>query len=204
MCARSLVVLLVLAVSGCVSTYHVVQYPQREADLYPLSQTQDGISVAIDEVTSAQRSERYFGADLTRRNILPLAIIVSNNSGHRITVAPADVLLYLGVRVIDPLPLGEVVATAQEEHAMESSQGDAEKYFDSLALKQTVLPPGASYTGVMFFSLPRPRKEDSNFTVLPLFTQSRLQLMIGAKDLYTRTRYHFGPFSLASLSDTGQ
>jgi len=43
--------LIVVGLAGCASSYQVVQFPQREADLYPLSQTRDGISVAIDEVT---------------------------------------------------------------------------------------------------------------------------------------------------------
>lgn len=199
----SLVILGVLAVTGCATgTYHVVEYPQREADLYPLSQTVDGLSVAIDEVRSGQRVDRYFGADLTRRDILPVAVVVSNNSTHRVTITPADVLLHKGSDVIDPLPIQEVIEVARDEHAlMSSSETDVARYFDSLALKETVLQPGESYRGVLFFLLPRPKKKDENYSFLPLFNPSSLQVVVGARDMDTRERYHFGPFSLASLKD---
>jgi hypothetical protein len=183
-----------LAAAGCTSTYHVVEYPQREADLYPLSQSQDGISVAVDEVTRAGRADRYFGTDLARRNILPLAVVVSNNGAHRVTIRPADVLLHQGTEVIDPLPMDVVIARASGH----DPQSRVAKYFDGLAFKETVLPPGGSYEGVMFFPVPQARKADSRFTALPLFTPSGLQVIVGARDLDTQTRYRFGPFTLTA------
>jgi hypothetical protein len=191
MFARSLLVLMVLTIAGCLSTYRVVKYPHREADLYPLSQSQEGISVAVDEVTRAGRADRYFGADLTRRDILPLAVIVSNNGTHRVTVKPADVLLHLGTEVIDPLPMDVVAGRA----------GDHAKYFDELTFKETVLPPGGSYEGVMFFPVPQARRSDTRFTALPIYNPSYLQVIVSARDLDTQARYHFGPFSLTEPGD---
>src|SRR6202035_1966010 len=60
--------------AGCSSTYRVVQVPQRDADLYPLSQTRQGVSVAIDEITSSDRAASYFGADLVQVGIIPLVV----------------------------------------------------------------------------------------------------------------------------------
>jgi hypothetical protein len=189
MFARSLPVFMVLAVAGCISTYHVVEYPKRDADLYPLSQSQEGISVAVDEVTRAGRADRYFGTDLTRHDILPLAVIVSNNGAHRVAVKPADVLMHEGTEVIDPLPMDVVIARAGEQGA---------KHFEGLTFKETVLPPGGSYEGVMFFPVPQAKKWDSRYTALPIYNPGSLQVIVSARDLDTQARYHFGPFSLSA------
>jgi hypothetical protein len=53
-----LVALIVLAVSGCASSYRVVQVPQYGADLYPQSQSRSGVTVAIDELKTTERVER--------------------------------------------------------------------------------------------------------------------------------------------------
>jgi hypothetical protein len=202
MSKNRLIPLLALAMVGCSSTYHVVQYPTREADLYPLSQTREGVSVAVDEVRSGARSDRYFGADLTRQEILPVAVIVSNNGPHRVVLKPGDVLLHEGSEVIDPLPTEQVIALARGDRALQSkTQSEVAQYFDSLAFKETVLTPGESYKGVMFFPMPAVKKADRNFSALPLFADSRLQVIVGARDMETQTRYHFGPFSLTPLKD---
>lgn len=193
MSARRLSFLLFpLAVAGCVSSYRVVEFPQREADLYPLSQTQEGVSVAIDEVRSGARADRYFGADLPDRDILPVAVIVSNNGPHAVQLKPSDVLLHEGMQVIDPLPTESVMALVS------ASGTEARKYFDGLSFKPTVVSPGGSYEGIMFF--PMPKKVDRNFSVLPLF-DTRLQVVVGARDMESQVRYHFGPYSLEPLHD---
>jgi hypothetical protein len=68
--------LLALLVSACASSYRVVQVPQYGADLYPQSQTRSGVTVAIDEIKSADRVERLFGADLIKEGILPVSVVV--------------------------------------------------------------------------------------------------------------------------------
>src|SRR5882672_1437969 len=91
----SMLMSLALGLAGCAgSSYQVVQIPQRAADLYPVSQAESGVTVAIDEIRSPDRVEKYFGTNLTRHGVLPLAIVISNNSEHRIVVTPADVLLH--------------------------------------------------------------------------------------------------------------
>jgi hypothetical protein len=75
--------LMAAGLAGCSSTYQVVQVPQRDADLYPLSQTREGVSVAIDEITSSDRAASYFGADLVQVGIIPLVVVISNNGERR-------------------------------------------------------------------------------------------------------------------------
>jgi hypothetical protein len=197
-----LVVVLALGMLGCTSSYHVVEYPQRQADLFPLSETKEGISVAIDEVRSGERANRYFGTDLTRREILPVAVVISNNSQHRVMLKPGDVLLHEGSDVIDPLPTQAVVALAEGERSLEAkTQSEVAQYFHELSFKETVLTPGDSYHGIMFFPLPQAKKSDRNFSALPLFAEGRLQVIVGARDMETQTRLRFGPFSLRPLDE---
>lgn len=191
---------LALALVGCASSYQVVQLPQREADLYPVSQTKSGVTVAIDEIRSPDRVERYFGANLTREGILPLAVVISNNGEHPIAVRPSDVLLHRGTQIIDPLPLEIVVAMAKAQHWLlrSKTRTQVDKYFDGLTFKEVVLSSGESYQGVMFFSIPRPRRTaDDLFSILSLFHESGMRVRVGARDLDTRNRLQFGPFSLS-------
>jgi hypothetical protein len=202
-------VLLPIAVglAGCSSTYQVVQVPQREADLYPLSETRQGVSVAVDEITSSDRAASYFGADLLRVGIVPLVVVISNNGAHRIDVKPADILLTRGMQIIDPLRLEAVVATAKKQHGPVSSttQKSLARYFEGLAFSEMVLPPGGTYQGVMFFPLPRQTvAPDSMFSAMTLFHESGMWIQVGARDLDTGRRVRFGPFSVSSPPSTAQ
>jgi hypothetical protein len=188
-------------VVGCASSYRVVEVPQREADLYPLSQTRGGLSVAIDEITSSDRAARYFGVNLVDMGVVPLVVIISNNGTHRIDLKPSDVLLRQGTQIIDPLPLETVVTMAKNQRRplRSSTQKLVAGYFDGLAFKEMVLAPGETYQGVLFFPISQPQKKspDSLFSAMSLFHESALQAVVGARDLETGSRMHFGPFSLS-------
>jgi hypothetical protein len=196
---------LALGLAGCASSsYQVVQVPQRAADLYPVSQAKSGVTVAIDEIRSSDRVEKYFGTNLVRRGVLPLAIVISNNSEHQIVVTPADVLLNQGGQVIDPVPLPMVVAMAEAPYRLRSkTRTQVDQYFQELAFTDVTLPPGASYQGVIFFSVPRhQRPPDDLFSILPLFSEYRMRLQIGVRDTENRTRLQFGPFTLSYMENT--
>lgn len=198
----SAIVLLALASAGCAGTYQVVELPRREADLYPLSQTREGITIAIDEIRSPDRAERYFGADLIRRGILPLAVIVSNYGESRVVVKPSDVLLQRGREIVDPLPLETVIARAKEQHWLlrRRTERQMQRYFERLAFGETVLAPNETYQGVMFFPVPRPpRRADSFFTILNLFREGGPQIRVGVTDRDGGERLHFGPFTLSQM-----
>jgi hypothetical protein len=109
------------------------------------------------------------------------------------------VLLHRGTQVIDPLPLESVVGLAKSQRRLGSSTGkDVNKYFDDLAFKETVLSSGETYQGVMFFPIPAQERSSSNgyFAIMPLFHDNRIQVVVGAWDLDSHDRMHFGPFSL--------
>jgi hypothetical protein len=193
-------------VVGCASSYRVVEVPQREADLYPLSQTRGGLSVAIDEITSSDRAARYFGVNLIEVGVVPLVVIISNNGTHRIDLKPSDVLLRQGTQIIDPLPVETVVTIAKNRHRplRSSTQKLVAGYFDGVAFKEMVLAPGETYQGVLFFPIAQSQKKnpDSLFSAMSLFHESGLQAVVGARDLETGSRMHFGPFSLSIPQDS--
>ena len=128
---RVVPILLVLLLLGCTASHQVVQMPNYEADVYPLSQTRAGITIGVDEITRPERAERYFGADLVKDGIVPVSIAVSNHGKERVIVKPSGILLHRGKDVIDPLPLEFVVATARRQHQFFRSKSEKEvaKFF---------------------------------------------------------------------------
>jgi hypothetical protein len=200
----SILMSLALGLADCASApFQVVQIPQRAADLYPVSQTKRGVTVAIDEIRSPDRVERYFGTNLRGQDVLPLAIIISNNSEHQIAVTPADVLLQQGGEVIDPTPLRMVIAMAEAPYRLGSkTRAQVNKYFQELAFTEVILPQGANYQGVIFFSVPRHRRPaDDSFSMLALFPDYRMRLQIDVRDTEYPRQLRFGPFTLSYMEN---
>jgi hypothetical protein len=194
------VALMSLPLVACSSAYRVVKIPERAADMYPLSQTKDGVTIAIDEMRGAARAHRYFGADLIGSGILPVVVVVSNFSPQTIAVKPADVLLQRGRDIVDPLPLESVVAVATSTRWIrQKTREQVEGFFSSAAFKETVLLPNETYQGVMFFANVKPRKRDQgSFSVMSLFDEGGPRIRVAVTDFERPNRVHFGPFSLSS------
>lgn len=184
--------LAILVLAACSSSQQLVQIPEYEADVHPLSQTKSGITIAIDEIRKPERVERLFGTDLTRDGILPVNVVVSNFSKQRVSVKPADILLSRGKEVIDPLPMEYVVATAKRQGSVRS--------FESAMFRETVLAPGETYRGVMFFAAPAPKRGIASFLATLVGSgEGEAGIRVGLTNLETGERVLFGPFSLALL-----
>jgi hypothetical protein len=199
-------ILLALAVTGCASSYRVVQVPQYGADLYPQSQTRAGITVAIDEMKGAERVERLFGADLVAEGILPVNVVVSNFGKQRVLVKPADVLLHRGREVIDPVPVEMVMATAkrQKNFLRASTQEEVDRYFGETAFKETAVYPNETYRGVLFFAVPaQKRVADRFFTSLSLFREGGPKMRVGVTNVETGERVLFAPFAITLPGEAG-
>jgi hypothetical protein len=196
----SVVVGFILA--GCSSSvpYRVVQVPEHGADLYPLSQTRAGITIAIDEIRSPARVQRHFGADLIKEGILPVNVVVSNYGQARVMVKPSDLLLYRGRDVIDALPIEMVSTAAKRQHGSlhAKTEQEIDRFFDSATFKEALLAPGETYRGVMFFAAPTPAAKDERFfTMLSAHLDGGPRLRVGLTNLETGERVLFGPFSLS-------
>lgn len=194
----------VFTLAGCASNKPVelVQMPQRDADLYPWAQTQDGVAVTVDEIADPVRAKQYFGVDLLEAGLLPVDVIASNHGRHRVTLKPSDVLLLDGHQTIDPLPIERATAIVKAHMARLRSEPahKLEAYFRGLALKETTLAPNENYHGVLFFPVPVTPQRDRFFTALRLFIEGGMKMHVAMSDLDAKTRLQFGPFSLSDTS----
>lgn len=195
--------LLATGLVGCsTAPYQVVRPPQRDAALYPVSQRQGDIAVAVDEVRDPQRVERYFGINLLEAGVLPVNITVSNYGEHRLSLHPGDVLLYRGHQVIDPIPVQAVASTLAEASSgvTREAHEQIEDYLEEISLQEFLVAPGESAQGMLFFDLPGRRGGDDwrdGFRVTSLFLASRLRLKLVVEDLDAEQRVTFGPFGLS-------
>jgi hypothetical protein len=190
---------LVLLVSGCTSSYRVVQVPQYGADLYPRSTTRAGVTVAIDEIKAPERVERLFGADLIKKGILPVNVVVSNFGKQHLLLKPSDILLHAGEEVIDPVPVEMVMALAMRERSFlrASTKEEVDKYFEKTTFKETTLYPGETYRGVMFFAVPGWKKrQDRFFTSWSVYRDGAARIRIGFTSLDSGERVMFAPFPI--------
>jgi hypothetical protein len=152
--------------------------PLREADLYPVNQAVEGLTIAVDEIADQERARRYFGSDLAKDGILPINIIISNHGEDRLIVKPSDVLLTDGSRVIDPIPGDQVV-----------------KDGTGTLLQETVVPPGGNYQGMMFF--PMKKQEGGLYGRVEKFFSDKMTLRMVVKDQDSGERLYFGPYSIS-------
>ncbi len=197
--------ILALGLTACTSPspYVIVEMPERHADLYPLSQTKEGITVAVDEITNAERSMQYFGVDMFKHGIVPINVVISNHTGRRQLVSPADVLLLRGRHaVVDPLPIQTVTDLVKRDYWWldEIANKQINEHFDELTLQEMVLMPDQVYQGVLFFQAAQGDKDygDSRyFTVMSLYRKGALNLKVSVADMETRERMHFGPFPVS-------
>ena len=193
--------MLMLGLTACSpSPYEVVEIPVREADLYPLSQTKEGITVAVDEITNSVRSTQYFGIDMFKYGIVPINVVISNHTDRRQLVSPADILLLRGRQtVVDPLPIESVTNLVSQDYSRldYETTDQINDYLDELTMQEIVLMPDQVYQGVLFYLTDRPEKEKKSsrhFNVKSLYRTGALNIKVSIADLETRERKRFGPF----------
>jgi hypothetical protein len=194
---------LMLALTACSpSSYEVVEIPVRQADLYPLSQTKEGITVAVDEITNSARSKQYFGVDMFEYGIVPINVVISNHSDRRQLVSPSDILLLRGRQtIVDPLPVQNITNLVSRDysHLDYVTVDQINNYLDDLTLQEIVLMPDQVYQGVLFFLAEQPEKgkRSRHFNVTSLYRTGALNVQVGIADLETRERKLFGPFPIS-------
>ena len=71
--------LLLLGTMAACSRYPTMEPPLRDADVYPNVKTEAGLSVAVDPISNPERVRQYFGVDLTKEDILPVNIMMTNH-----------------------------------------------------------------------------------------------------------------------------
>ena len=195
--------MLMLGITACSPSPHVVvEIPVRDAGLYPLSQTKDGITVAVDEITNADRSIQYFGVDMFKYGIVPINVVISNHTERPHMVNPADILVLRGRQtVVDPLPIQSVTNLVSRDYWRHDfvTVDQINDYLDELTLQEIVLMPDQIYQGVLFVQADRPEKENRSrhFNVKSLYRNGALTIKVSIADLETRERKRFGPFPVS-------
>jgi hypothetical protein len=183
---KKFILLLSLALmAACTAPSRTIQPPLRDADLYPGSIAQAGLSVAVDEISNPDRARQYFSVDLTRDEILPIMVVLSNHGGDSFLITPADVLLMEGNSVIDPLPFETVEKIVKRGIPA------------NLGMQETAIPPQGKYQGILFYRVGK--KEGGLYGKVEQFFTSRLALRLVVTNQNTGERLHFGPFALAGL-----
>ncbi|MDJ0847286.1 MAG: hypothetical protein QNK04_02790 [Myxococcota bacterium] len=190
--------LLCLLLCACAS-YDVVELPPRQADLYPFAEEERGIWMAIDDISKPKRARKYFGADLADHGIHPVELIVSNRSEEGISVGPADVLMLRGREVIDPLPIQSIASLVKDRGGIVTgaTAEQLDLFLNRLAFRETVLEPGQSYHGIIFFDVAEDTGPVSRFfKVLSLYPGPSFYVKAAVTDLESKKRIPFGPFSV--------
>jgi hypothetical protein len=202
---RMLLPLLALVLSACTASHRVVQLPQYRADLYPQAQTLAGVTVAVDEMNSAERVERLFGADLIKEGILPVNLVVSNFGKQRLRLKSSDILFYQGKEVIDPLPVETVMAAAKHQKQLRTGTGQPlDKHYGDTLLKETAVDPNETYRGIMFFAVPAPKRVlDRFFASLSIYPDDAPKMRVGMTNLESGERILFAPFSIKLPESAG-
>lgn len=195
----ALLLSLALLAGGCAS-YDLVQLPHRNADLYPLAEKNRDVWVAVDAITQPRRARRFFGADLAEHGIHPVEIVVTNFGRERIRVGPQDVFMVRAGEVIDPIPLTSVASLVTDRMGVVTG-GTAERiagFLEDLSFRETVLAPGQSYHGVMFFDTAEatPRAASRLFRVTRLYPEPSFYLTAAVTALEHERRIGFGPFGI--------
>jgi hypothetical protein len=134
----------------------------------------DGYGVHVDPYIETDRQKKYFNANLKEAGFLPLLVTVKNNGTGSVTVRPADMYIVLpGGDDLAPVTSDVVAQTVEEggsitgstlafgfiggiaasESKQESKRARVADYA-SKQLKETVLVPGDSTYGFVFYRLP--------------------------------------------------
>jgi hypothetical protein len=188
--------------AGCATTterFEVVRLPERAADVYPNAHIQDSVAVAAEAIARDRRTRLYFGAPLAGEGILPVRVLVTNHSDRRLRLTPEDVLLAHRGRALDPLPV-ELVARAIErvhgEDAVKAGQ-EIRRYLGEVALGDTVVSPGKTGGGVVFFQLAEEAGSGyDQVAVLGGSGAEPLELTVQLSGAGQGQRRRFGPFYL--------
>jgi hypothetical protein len=201
--ALALIPLAAWLLTACGTTpFEVTRIPQRDAEVYPASQSRQGVAVAVDAIGQKHRAKHYFGAPLTEAGVLPVNLTVSNHGEKPVRVQPGDVLLHFGSRVVDPLPVAKVAGHIQRMHGgMEPEAArELDRYLRQTAFAARLIGPGETYQGVMFFDLGRSEADPfRHVNVFSVFDAGgyRLEMRVTRRD--SGERLAFGPFALVGL-----
>ena len=146
----------------------------RPIELYPMRATTEGVTVACEPLTEAPLVKSLFGDDIVALGVLPIMVVVQNQSPSSVAVRDQDVQLEIPRRSqAEPnreqlehtgLPLGQAVLAftfsgvigvlmARGEH--DQAEYDRQNRVSEVAFRSATLVPGQSTSGVVYFPIDR-------------------------------------------------
>jgi hypothetical protein len=163
------------ALAGC-SSYGARELPSVDREQPVWSREASNVQVGVVVIRDARSQKEYFDQDLISLGVLPVRVIVQNRGASTRIVDPSDVRLVMtNDRREPPMSVGEIEALIANEEGKNPSFADRFFAYEApvagmihdqktrrarhadysrKALKYSVLPPGASVEGVVFFDVP--------------------------------------------------
>lgn len=169
-------IIILCFIAGCSAT-RLPDYSPLSAHQYTHRNTQNGLIVAIHPMTETSEIEHYFGTNLLANDILPVLVVVENrnadvsfilrkqeiqllNEGSEShdaskrseAVGNDDAAMVVGVAAAALISIPLILVSV----GMESHNAEVRRNFAMKELQQTVVSPGDTKSGFVYFKLPKP------------------------------------------------
>jgi len=161
----------VFLVVGCAAALPHGRLEPRPIELYPTRGTSEAVTAACEPLTEAPLVRSLFGEDLVARGVLPIMVVVRNDSSNSVVVRDQDIQLETpgrpestenreqlertGLspgRVVLALAFGSVWGVVAE-HAQ--AEYNLQNRVSEVALRSATLSSGESTSGVVYFPIDR-------------------------------------------------
>ena len=169
-------------VVGCAAALPHGRLEPRPIELYPTRGTSEAVTAACEPLTEAPLVRSLFGEDLVARGVLPIMVVVRNDSSNSVVVRDQDIQLetpgrpestenreqlertglspgraavWLAKGVIGAGVIGAVIMIpfARAEHAQ--AEYNLQNRVSEVALRSATLSSGESTSGVVYFPIDR-------------------------------------------------
>lgn len=187
------------SLAGC-SAKRLPDYTPSPLHEYSNKSVQEGLTIAIQPMTNEEEIKRYFGIDLLEKNVLPIFIVMENQSSKSSFVLTKKDIGLSNEEDQGSSPsngsTSSPVSRSDEEVAaamaivtvfgplfsagMESFNAEVERNFAMKEFQQATLSPGNKESGFVYFRIPE-STHDTN----------RWRVQIKAFDLTKRARLPF-------------
>lgn len=191
---RSVVAVMVL-LNGCATFSPQLQPQDFKLRRQPTaSNVQDGLSVAIEEFATPEKSHMAFDDDVAKDGLLPVLVQVENKGKREYVIKPDYISAFLGEKQLPPLGGEQASDVAKSEYVGKAAgwtlltgpfaivlfpitiggsvthtafnNRKVRRHFQALQLTETVLRPDDKATGFMYFVLPEKKmRRLENLTV---------------------------------------
>ncbi len=170
--------------SACAAPTHspLVTVTPRSADVHPTAQRDSGVSLAVRDATTADRRLRsVWGPAFAESGILPIEVIVSNQGRDAVSIEPGDVFVLRGSETLASLSFDQVAELIEQPERVRP-----------FALRTTIVPPGRSLQGILFFDVSDGRGWLER--LLDAYPAPVSRVHVALTNIETQQRLRFGPF----------